>query len=132
MANTRNWKEYLENIEDRTHETLINLSMATDDDTLVSNIDKLLKNNEFMMFFKDNILTSNITQSLSSEDRIASKEITDIILNHIVSDKASNETKELFMHMDISDAKFIHLQISRLIMVYSLKKFYQYKYKITV
>lgn len=131
MTTESDWTMFLKEIDDKAYYSLLNV--ATDD----SDIDKpvavdiLLKDPNFMYFYKDILISDYLTQDLHEKDHNVAFELLDIFYKGIKKSE-DEEVKNVFNDLKEEDKDFLFVLMKKLLLTFGIKKHYEKNYKLYV
>lgn len=125
------WQLFFDRIDEKATDSLLDLAFDTNSAETVSSVDELLRDDDFMYFYKDSLISQNLTKDFFYEDESVAEQLTDNFYSYIK--KSNNEKiKSLFGSVNSDDKEFIDVLIRKLVFSLGVKKYYEYKYKIRI
>jgi len=131
MQTNKDWKIFFEAIDNRAVDSLLNIAEDTEDVKQVSVIDKLLKDNNFMYYYKDLMITEHLTDDLPKEEILISEYMTEVMFHGLKKSK-SKFINEMFADLRDEDKNFLLLLMKKVLLSYGIKKYYENKYELCV
>ena len=125
------WQLFFDRIDEKATDSLLDVAMDTNSAETVSSIDELLRDDDFMYFYKDSLISQNLTKDFFYEDESVAEKLTENFYSYIK--KSNNERiKSLFGSVNSDDKEFIDVLIRKLVFSLGIKKYYEHKYKIKI
>lgn len=125
------WQLFFDRIDEKATDSLLDVAMDTNSAETVSSIDELLRDDDFMYFYKDSLISQNLTKDFFYEDESVAEKLTENFYSYIK--KSNNEKiKSLFDSVNSDDKEFIDVLIRKLVFSLGIKKYYEHKYKIKI
>ena len=125
------WQLFFDRIDEKATDSLLDVAMDTNSAETVSSIDELLRDDDFMYFYKDSLISKNLTKDFFYEDESVAEKLTENFYSYIK--KSNNEKiKSLFDSVNSDDKEFIDVLIRKLVFSLGIKKYYEHKYKIKI
>jgi len=131
MQTNKDWKIFFEAIDNRAVDSLLNIAEETENIKQVSMIDTLLKDNNFMYYYKDLMITEHLTDDLPQEEILISEYMTEVMYHGLKKSK-SKFINEMFADLRDDDKKFLLLLMKKVLLSYGIKKYYENKYELCV
>tara|TARA_R110001592_G_scaffold146594_1_gene370708 strand:+ start:699 stop:1094 length:396 start_codon:yes stop_codon:yes gene_type:complete len=131
MYTNNDWKVFFEEIDNRAVDSLLNVAEESENIKQAIVIDKLLKDCNFMHYYKDLMVSEHLTDELPEEEVIISKYMTEI-LYHGLKNSKNEFINEMFIELNSDDKKFILLLMKKVLLSYGIKKYYENKYELCV
>lgn len=131
MYTDKDWKIFFREIDDRTVESLLIIAEDTEDIKKVKVVDDLLKDSNFMHYYKDLMITEHLTEDLQDEEVSISKYMTEV-LYHSLKNSNNDFVSDMFEDLRKDDKKFLLLLMKKVLLSYGIKKYYENKYELCV
>ncbi|MBW2998491.1 hypothetical protein KY321_03035, partial [Candidatus Woesearchaeota archaeon] len=109
---------FFKEIDDKAHYSLLHL--ATEDDVDYDNpqvVDYLLRDANFMYFFRDLLISEHLTQGLHEKDQNVALELMDIFYKG-VKNSDDTDVKDLFTNLESKDKDFLFILMKRLLLTF--------------
>ena len=131
MLTNSDWEMFFKEIDDKAHYSLLHVATDEKDFDKATIVDELLRDANFMYFFKDVIMSEYLTENLHEKDQNVAFELMDIFYKGI---KESEDVgvKEVFKNLKSQDKDFLYVLIKRLLLTYGIKKYYERTYELYV
>mgnify|MGYP000141471699 CR=1 FL=1 len=131
MITNSDWEMFFNEIDDKAYYSLLHL--ATDEEDLDKPfvVDELLRDANFMYFFKDLLISESLTENLHQKDQDIAFELMDIFYKGI-KDSKDLELRNTFKNLKSTDKDFLYILIKRLLLTFGIKKFYEKNYQLYV
>lgn len=131
MMKKMTWQLFFDRIDEVATDSLLDLASKTNSSETLLSVDELLRDDNFMYFYKDSLISQNLTKDFFYEDESIAEELTDNLYSYVK--KSNNEKiKTLFDSVNSHDKEFIDILIRKLVFSLGIKKYYEYKYKIRI
>jgi|TARA_R100000081_G_C4786841_1_gene155127 hypothetical protein len=131
MITQKDWNVFFQQIDDRATESLLDIAHRKEDRNTAVMVDGLLKDSNFMHFFKDIMITEQLTEELPIKEIVISEFLMEL-LYYGIKQSEDDIVKETFMDLKKQDKEFLFLLMKKVLLSYGIKKYYENKYKLCV
>jgi len=131
MITQRDWNVFFQEIDDRATDSLLDVAHDNKNRETAILIDELLRDSNFMHFFKDVMITEYITDELPIRE-VALSEFMMELLYYGIKKSKDEVVKETFSDLNKNDKDFLFLLMKKVLLSYGIKKYYENKYKLCV
>lgn len=131
MLTNSDWEMFFKEIDDKAHYSLLHLAKDDEDLDKPLVVDELLRDANFMYFFRDLLISEHLTENLHEKDQDVALELMDIFYKGIKGSE-DLELRNTFKNLKSTDKHFLYILIKRLLLTFGIKKFYEKNYELYV
>ena len=84
MITQKDWNVFFQQIDDRATESLLDIAHRKEDRNTAVMVDGLLKDSNFMHFFKDIMITEQLTEELPIKEIVISEFLWNLLWNQTI------------------------------------------------